>query len=212
MRHLLQRIGVLTSVPVLVVGLAGCGDSNVETLDRGQVATSKTEPSPHPQTDPADGPTAAVAGISWSVPLEWMPGPERPMRIATYWVGSGSNRADCAVFFFGPGQGGTVEENINRWIGQFTQTDGGDSRDRAAINKETVAEFQVTTIDLSGTYTASMGGPMSSQKEDRSDYRMLGAIVEAPQGPVFFKLTGPTHVVTAALDEFNQLVQSVKKT
>jgi hypothetical protein len=57
-----------------------------------------------------------------------------------------------------------------------------------------------------------MGGPMSATKEDRSDYRMLGAIIEAPQGPVFFKLTGPKDVVSAALDEFNQLVQSVKKT
>ncbi len=159
-----------------------------------------------------NGLTAAVAGVSWSVPSGWEPGPERPMRVATYWVGTGSTQADCAVFFFGPGQGGTVEDNINRWIGQFTLPGGGSAKDKAAINKETIAGLDVTTIDLAGTYMASMGGPMSSQKEERPDYRMLGAIIEAPQGPVFFKLTGPKDVVTAAQDDFTKLVQSVQKT
>jgi len=216
MRHLLPRAGVLASVFLLLFGFAGCGDSNVETIDRNQVATKDQGSSSQSQPAQANphamnGPMAAVAGVSWSVPSEWETGPERPMRVATYWVGTGSNQADCAVFFFGPGQGGTVEDNISRWIGQFKEADGGNPKDKAAINKETVAGMAVTTIDLAGTYTASMGGPMSGKKEDRPDYRMLGAIIEAPQGPVFFKLTGPKDVVTAAQDQFGQLVHSIQK-
>jgi hypothetical protein len=211
MGHLTHRIGILISFFILIAGLAGCGDSNVETIGRNEVATAKTAlPPSHPEV--TSGPTAAVAGVTWIIPSGWESGPQRPMRAATYWVGSGANRADCAVFFFGPGQGGSVQENIDRWIGQFTQPDGTDSQKKAAINKETIADLQVTTIDLTGTYMASMGGPMSSQKEERPNYRMIGAIIEAPQGPVFFKLTGQQDVVTAAEAEFRQLVQSVKKT
>jgi len=39
----------------------------------------------------------------------------------------------------------------------------------------------------------------------------LGAIIEAPEGPVFFKITGPEETVVQALDDFQQLVESVKK-
>lgn len=219
MKHLSLRAGILASVFILLFGLAGCGDSNVETIDKSQVATTDQGSAAQTQSQTAQanphamgGPSASVAGVSWSVPSGWETGPERPMRVATYFVGEGANRADCAVFFFGPGQGGTVEDNITRWIGQFSEADGSNPKDNAKINKETIAGLPVTTIDLSGTYTASMGGPMSGQKEDRADYRMLGAIIEAPQGPVFFKLTGPQDVVAGAQENFNQLVHSVQKT
>jgi hypothetical protein len=175
------------------------------------MATQEPAASSSPHGSSMGGATAGVAGIAWDIPEGWETGPERTMRVATYWVGSGSAKADCAVFFFGPGQGGTVADNIDRWIGQFKSADGADPKDAATINTTTVADLAVTTVDLAGTYTASMGGPMSSQKEDRPDYRMMGAIIEGPEGPVFFKLTGPQEVVTSAEDAFNQLVQSVKK-
>ena len=204
------------SVFVTVSGAAGCGDSNVETVDRSQVASKQEAPSPKAAatSDATSDVTGrgAIAGVSWTIPAGWETGPDRPMRVATYWVGTGSVKGDCAVFFFGPGQGGSVQDNIDRWIGQFVQPDGAASKEKAAIKKETVAGLQVTTIDLSGTYIASMGGPMSSQKEERPDYRMLGAIVEAPEGPVFFKLTGPEGVVMNSFDDFRQLVESVSKT
>jgi len=192
--------------------LAGCGDSNVETVAKNE--TTQTAPAersnPHATSETASG-SAAVAGITWAVPANWKIGPERQMRKATYIVADGADAADCAVFFFGPGQGGDVQSNIDRWIGQFVQADGSASKDKARISEHVIAGMKVQTIDLSGIYTASMGGPMSGQKENRPGYRMLGAIVEAPEGPVFFKLTGPEATVVGALDDFMQLVESVKK-
>jgi hypothetical protein len=192
--------------------LTGCGDSNVETVAKNESAQSTTKemPNPHTMADAATG-TATAAGITWVVPAGWKIGPERQMRVATYMVGSGASEADCAVFFFGPGQGGDVQANIDRWIGQFVQADGSPSKDAAKIAEHTINNMKVTTIDLAGNYTASMGGPMSGQKEDRPGYRMLGAIVEAPQGPVFFKLTGPEATVVNALDDFMHLVESAKE-
>jgi hypothetical protein len=40
---------------------------------------------------------------------------------------------------------------------------------------------------------------------------MRGAIVEAPEGLVFFKLTGPLNTVAAAEGDFNSLLASVHR-
>src|SRR5205807_2155263 len=104
-----------------------------------------------------------------------------------------SEDGECAVFFFGPGQGGGVEANIKRWIGQFEQPDGRPSDQLAKQKQETINGLSVTTIDLTGTYLG--GGPTMGQSGKKAGYRLLGAIVEGPQGAIFFKLTGPTKTV-----------------
>jgi hypothetical protein len=196
----------------LVVGAMGCGDSNVETIDRNETAHQQTpgQPGQKPAQE-TDGATAAAAGVTWTIPSAWEIGPERRMRIATYLIGGSTSNTDCAVFYFGEGQGGAVQANIDRWIGQFKQPDGSESSDAATLVEREIGGLSVTTIDLTGTYTASMGGPMSGRTEDRPGWRMLGAIVEAPEGPVFFKLTGPEETVEAATHDFQEMLTSLKE-
>jgi hypothetical protein len=115
------------------------------------------------------------------------------------------------VCYFGPGQGGAVDANIKRWIGQFKQPDNKPSEQRAKTGKRTVNGLQVSTIDLSGTYVQSMGPSAPMAPVNKPNYRLLGAIVEGPQGPVFFKFTGPAKTVAASEATFNTLIQSVKR-
>jgi hypothetical protein len=127
------------------------------------------------------------------------------MRAATYIVPAAkgdSEGAECAVFV---NLGGGVQANITRWIGQFENTDGAPNQ-----KSETINGLQVTTVDVSGTFKG--GGPMMGQSSGPKDgYRMLGAIVEGPEGDVFFKLTGPAKTVAAAHDEFQAMLKSLKK-
>ncbi|MBD3298096.1 MAG: hypothetical protein GF341_05520 [candidate division Zixibacteria bacterium] len=210
----MTRRGILFSVFVLLTTTAllfGCSDTNVEEVDRGDAgATSEQPQMPDDEIHAGlTGATSSTAGITWTIPDAWNPGPERRMRVATYLIDEGVKEADCAVFYFGPNQGGSVEANIERWIGQFEQPDDSDSHEKAQIEKKTVNGLDVTTIELGGTYNASMGGPMSGNKEKRPGWHMLGAIVEAPEGPVFFKVTGPQETVLEATDEFDRMVGSV---
>jgi hypothetical protein len=127
------------------------------------------------------------------------------MRAATYLIpaaGGDSEGAECAVF---KDIGGGVDANIKRWIGQFEQPDGSSSESKAKRNKETINGFQVTTVDLIGAF-AGMGQPAAK----KANYRLLGAIVETPQGEVFFKLTGPVKTMAAAQSEFQSLLKSLK--
>lgn len=130
------------------------------------------------------------------------------MRAATYRVPAApgdKEDGECAVFYFGPGQGGGVEDNLKRWIGQFENAQGEPKR-----AKQTINGLNVTTIDLAGAY-AGAGGPMAAAKVSKPGYRLLGGIVEAPQGAVFFKFTGPAKTVAAQQGAFQGLLKSVRR-
>jgi hypothetical protein len=167
--------------------------------------------SSHGQTEPPSGelppPEGATAGgITWTVPGSWTRGPGRPMRVATYEVPAAKDAeaGQCAVFFFGRGQGGELDANVQRWAGQF--------KEKPAPKRErrTAAGMPVTRVDVEGTYLNPGGGMMQSQGE-KPGYRLLGAIVEGPEGNVFFKLTGPEATVDAAEAAFDGLLASLTR-
>ncbi|MEW5702886.1 MAG: hypothetical protein AB1792_11750 [Candidatus Zixiibacteriota bacterium] len=203
-----ESVGRWCGVGVVVAALlTGCGDSNVEKVDR-----AKTQPGTSAgQMSGSETVPAEIAGIAWTVPESWVVSGPRPMRVATYQIGEGAVSAECAVFYFGLGQGGDVQANIDRWIGQFVQPDGSASQAHAQVGAQSVAGLKVTTVGLTGTYAGGMGGPMSGQQVEHPGWRLVGAIVEAPQGPVFFKLTGPDATVTAARADFDRMMASVKR-
>ena len=165
------------------------------------------EPVREPASRPAPPPAPKPLGITWSDPAGW----ERvesssAMRKATYKVphAKGDKEdAELAVFNF-PGSGGGVDANVDRWVKQFEGVAPGDVK----RSKETVNGLTVHRVEIpSGTFQSGMpGGPT----EPKPKWGMLGAIVEAPGGNWFFKLTGPEKTVRAAAGGFSSLVQSVK--
>ena len=152
----------------------------------------------------------SVAGLKWTAPSEWSNKGTAPMRAATYIVPPApgeKTRAECVVYFFGTGQGGSVEANMDRWKGQFTQAG---KPVPAQIQKRTVHGLPVATIDTSGDYSG-MGGPSADRPIVEPGYRLLGAIIEGPEGNVFIKFAGPSKTVTASQRSFEQLVNSFEK-
>jgi hypothetical protein len=129
------------------------------------------------------------------------------MRVATYSVPAAEGDAEggeCAVFYFGTGQGGDVNSNIERWGSQF------ESAAKAVKTTMQVSGMNVTRVQISGTYLAP-AGPMMESQGKKENYRLLGAIVEAPEGMVFFKFTGPAKTIAAADTEFDALIGSASK-
>ena len=132
------------------------------------------------------------------------------MRVATYTIAAVApdhHDGECGVYYFGSGQGGSVEANLDRWVGQFLQADGKPSRAAAKIEKRTVHGLAIATVDVSGAYTG-MGGPMAHPGQPEPGYRLLGAIVEGPQGSVFLKFTGPAQTVAHNLPAFDKMLAS----
>jgi hypothetical protein len=151
--------------------------------------------------------TGSVAGIHWSIPKRWTEQGQRPMRVATYTIPAAEGDAEtgeCAVFYFGNDQGGTVDQNIERWIGQF-ETGGVPARTRKDVNG-----MKVTLVQVAGAYLAP-AGPMMQSSGKKENFRLLGAIVEGPEGSVFYKFTGPAKTVSGAEGEFSAMVESLAK-
>ena len=109
------------------------------------------------------------------------------------------------------GAGGSVQANVERWYGQFTQPDGKATKDKAATKTLKIAGCQVTMVDISGTYKDAPAGPFAGGKAvDRPDYRMLAAIVETPaKGNYFLKFYGPGKTVAAHADGFRGMVEGL---
>src|SRR5208283_2530749 len=69
----------------------------------------------------------SVAGLTWTPPKGWKTEEARPMRAATYAVPPAAGdaaTAECVVYFFGAGQGGAVEANLDRWKRQMRAAAG----------------------------------------------------------------------------------------
>lgn len=151
---------------------------------------------------PMSDQTGSAAGISWGIPQGWTVQGERMMRVATYVIeatGGDEENGECAVFFFGSEQGGDVRMNISRWSGQF------EGSPAAEESTEEINGVRVTNVKIAGTYLAPGGMTMESTAT-KEGFVLLGAIVEAPEGNVFFKFTGPEATVLGAEGAFKAMV------
>ena len=155
--------------------------------------------------DAMQAPPARDPGFQWKKPGRWIEQLVEGMRLATYVVPAskpGAEDATCAVYHFGPGQGGGVEANLERWIGEFS------AAAKPSRRLETVNGMQVARVEMSGVYAAHGGTDGGGEK---SDWALLGAIVEGPNGELFFKLTGPASTVAASTKEFDALLRSLAR-
>src|SRR5262245_10987633 len=225
---MIRWIAGVLMVAIIVLGFVAWRRSTVPGPSAGAASASSAAPS---ASEPATAPAAGAApgspaagspaarpdvprepaappnatGISWKTPAAWHAGGARAMRVATYLVGGAepSSRAECAVFYFGPGLGGGVDDNVNCWLGQFAPTPNSSRRTL------TVHDLHVTRVEIAGTFLAP-GVDMRTQ--GRLDaWKLLGAIVDGPKGAVFFKLTGPAAVIDRAADDFDALIASLEK-
>ena len=103
--------------------------------------------------------------------------------------------------------GGSIDANIDRWYGQFTQPDGGDTKERAKVQKRVIAGQDVHVVDISGTYK-DQAGPFAPAVE-RPKYRMLAAIVATEKGNFFLKFYGPERTMAKHEKAFTQMIDSL---
>ena len=128
------------------------------------------------------------------------------MRAATYKIPGGDTAEgvpEVAVFYFGAGQGGDIDGNVARWAGQFGKTLADVKRSNREVNG---IKQHVVEIDEGDYKNDMMGGGGKTLK----GWAMLAAIVEAPSGSYFFKMTGPKPVVVAQTAAFNEMLDSIK--
>jgi len=180
-----------------------------------------TLPPGHPPIDAAGAPPPGLppvpegagtgdAALAWTAPAAWISErPQSPMRRAQYRVPGKAGDGECAVFYFGPGQGGDPMSNAERWADQFTLPDGSPARSTMAASEIEVGGLKVFIVDVAGTYNGGM--TMTAQPATpKPGYRLLGAVAPGPDANWYFKLTGPDKTVVEQRDAFMSMVNSLR--
>ncbi len=154
----------------------------------------------------------SAATLNFAAPAGWKTvATSSSMRVAQFALPRAAGDAadaELVVYYFG-GSGGTVDANIERWLGQMQQPDGKPSSAVAKRESRTVNGLKVTLVDVSGTYVAEMT-PGAAQRHNSPNFRLRAAVIETPNGPYFIKLTGPARTIAAAEKAFEQFLGSVK--
>jgi len=135
-------------------------------------------------------PAPAAAGPSWAKPAGWAEQPRTAMRVGNFTAGSG--QAEITVMTF-PGDVGGLLANVNRWRGQA----GLPPVDAAGLAKATE---QVSVAGTPATLVEAIGEKSGSM----SVYHPVGGQTW------FYKMSGPSDVVTAEKGAFMEFVQSIR--
>lgn len=143
--------------------------------------------------------TVKVEAFTFTVPEGWKSvTPASPMRKAQLEIARGPDKAEVTFFHFGADQGGTADDNVKRWFGQFPGNE-----DKRVTDHVQVGPVKITFATTEGTFNSGMpGGPTTPME----GYALCGAILETSTGNIFVKMTGPNAVVKASTDAFKKMI------
>jgi hypothetical protein len=156
--------------------------------------------------------TPPAASLAYTAPADWRTRPASSnMRIAEFVIPRAQGDAEdgeLIVYYFGTGAG-TIDANIERWIGQIQQPEGSTTNDKAKRTSQTVNGLKLTLVDASGTYVAEMR-PGATERYNKPGFRLRAAVVETARGPYYIKMTGPARTIGAAEAAFTAFLGSLR--
>lgn len=165
-------------------------------------------PGCRPQPETTASGRLELPHLSVALPAGWQSvPPSSPMRTAQVFVPGGvgiEDDLDLAVFHFGEGKGGSVADNVRRWVDEIEFAPG------TSVHREEFGAhgYTVYMVDFEGTLRAGIKKGGAIRRVPNA--RILGGIVEGPGGPWYFKLTGPSDIVAQRRDGFLQMLESVQ--
>ncbi len=200
---------------------AAAAPSNPHAAPGGPPAGGAAAPNAHgsnpmaSQTAPrtlekrADG-RSALGPFSLVVPAGWTEKPSTSsMRAAQFQLPApAGGEAEVVVYYFGETGAGSVQANIDRWVGQFKQPDDKPSSDVAKVEKATYAGQEASVVSVSGRYVA--GAMPGGQPVDKPNQSLIAAIVPSPKGPYYFRLVGSKDAVAEQEASFRATLASLK--
>jgi len=193
-----------TTILFCAVAAVCCGCSK----NSGTVEPNTTIASPVTSSSRSQNTTGE---LRYKVPEGWATEkPTSDMRAAQYKLPktAGDNEdALLVLYYFGQGQGGSAQANIDRWINQIQQPDGRPSKEVAKTETLTVNGLAVNTVDVLGNYSGGMS-PDSAPADKKSIFHLRAAVIDTPKGSYFVKLTGPEKTVAHWDQAYRDYLQS----
>ncbi len=201
---------------VSLLSLAACGgeESGSGKQDSRQFGAD-ARIATHSQGNPPSMPgSTTVAGVTFAAPSHWKNLEASGMRQAQFRLPAlqgDTAEAEVNVFYFGPQSGGGVQANLDRWIGQITLKNGSDPATAIERGTFTANGMPGHVVSLNGSYNSGGGRPMGGEGQMLPGYRLVGVVLEGPQGSVFFKLTGPETTARVMEGDLMRMVNGARQ-
>jgi hypothetical protein len=149
-----------------------------------------------------------IGAIAVKVPESWLVEPPKSsMRKAQMRAKGSAGDAELIVFYFGQQGAGSAQDNIERWVSQFTTAEGKPVTDVDLKNVQ-VNEHKISRVEVAGRFANNM--PVQGQEvAPVEDQRLIAAIVSTVSGPYYMKFLGPNATVTENRAAFDAMLQSI---
>ena len=147
-----------------------------------------------------------IGRLQAKVPKDWeKEQPSSSMRIAQFRFPGNDGDGELVIF---SGIGGSIDANLNRWYGQFKSETESSVSESAIRSNSQIKDMDVTFSYVEGTYLKSSMG-MGGTKTEMPNYVLLAAIVSTPDGPYYFKGTGPKSTMDSHKVNFKIFIRSI---
>jgi hypothetical protein len=167
-----------------------------------------------PAAHAAESNTVVIDGLKSTVPTGWKESPtSSPMRFKQFTLPrdkADAYDAELVIFFFGAGQGGGIEANLDRWKKMFEPPAGKTLDQSSKVDTMNVGKVKTTVLDVRGTYMYKASPMAPGPAEPRSNHRMLAVVFESPQGPYFMRFVGPERTVEKHRKDFEKWLKAFK--
>jgi hypothetical protein len=187
---------------LLLIGalaLAGCGEAAPVPVESGSVAAP-----PASGRMPSQG--VRAGDLQFSAQPGWVEEPpSHTLRLAQYRLPQVEGDRAAAELVVTAKIGGSPADNLARWVSFFELAPG--TQPSTTVEKR--GELTLHRVDVAGTYVAETT-PGSGVRLNEADWRMLGAVVESPYGPYYFKLVGPAATVEHWKESFDAFLAALK--
>ncbi|MBK7670010.1 MAG: hypothetical protein IPJ24_01290 [bacterium] len=218
----LRRAPQFALLVLIVTGLTACGGNDNKTQAQQSAAAqpaAQSQPSmQQPAAQPAEGGMAGrqaiLAAVAFTPPAGWQDLGPTNMRQAQYRlapIGGDTAPAEVNVFYFGAESGGGVDANLQRWVNQMVMPDGSDPSATAKRTSFSADGMPGHIITLEGTYKSGGGPMMGGETKMLEGYRLVGVVLEGPQGSLFFKLTGPVATAKVMEADLMKMMEGARK-
>lgn len=145
--------------------------------------------------DKPDGTVEIKAGeLKLRVPAKWeSKPPSNNLRLAQFNVPAAEGDTAGAEVVVFPPFGGSVNANVQRWVGQFES----EGRELKTLKGKT-DQGEYVLVELKGTYKKPVGPPIQQKTEPTAGSKMVAVIFKSNAGGNYFlRLVGPEKTVEA---------------
>ena len=162
------------------------------------------EPSAAGGNGPAAAPTSGTPQLIFTAPPDWTAQPPSMAIFLGQWQIPDSGIANVSWM---PNQGSTAQiaANVDRWLAQWEVP--GSTPQESYVATSATGYYAEQRIVLKGTLTQTrqVGGG-----EPRSDWMMVGVVLDTPRGPAFVKVLGPQASLEPQLDTLFELIGTMR--